>query len=41
MIQLVFNSSLTKLTGKHLCKICVFLTLFRDKQQWQSGQAIS
>ena len=41
MIQLAVDSYLIKLTIKQLCKICIFLTSFRDRQQLQSGQAIS
>ena len=41
MIQLVFDSYLIKLTINHLYLICIFLTSFKDRQQLQSGQAIS
>ena len=41
MNQLAFDSYLMKLTINHLYKICIFLTSFKDRQQLQSGQAIS
>ena len=41
MNQLVFDSYLIKLTIIHLYKICIFLTSFKDRQQLQSGQAVS
>ena len=41
MIQLAFDSYLIKLTINHLYIIRIVLTLFKDRQQLQSGQAIS
>ena len=41
MNQLAFDSYLIKLTINRLYIICIFLTLFKDRQQLQSGQAIS
>ena len=41
MIQLPFDSYLIKLTINCLYIIRIFLTLFKDREQLQSGQAIS
>ena len=41
IIQLAFDSYLIKLIINHLYIISIFRTSFKDRQQLQSGQAIS